>query len=71
VGDDPARQTTTTGLDSTNGATESSPATPARATHRAGSAAPADRTAETGRPVKSDSPVFPRAAASDPADKAD
>jgi hypothetical protein len=70
LADNPERQKTTAGLDSTNGVTES-PAAPARATHRAGPAAPAERTAETGRPVKSDSPVFPRPAASDPADKAD
>jgi len=70
LADNPERQKTTAGLDSTNGVTES-PAAPARATHRAGPAAPAERAAETGRPVKSDSPVFPRPAASDPADKAD
>src|ERR1035438_1144691 len=64
------------GLDPGNGA--ESPASPARASHRVGSAAQADRgerTSDASRPVKADAPVSPRGVtprgpAGDPADTA-
>jgi cell division septum initiation protein DivIVA len=65
-------KTTQAPLDLGNAAAESA-AGSARASHRVGSsqAGRTERTGDVSRPVKADSPVTPRPAASDPADTAD